>query len=430
MTQQRGQARFFYGWWLVVLATLIQAVGFGTSLYLYSVLAGSLEQEFPSGRFMLMMGASGLFLATALMSPLIGRLLDPVSISVMVTLGALVMGAGFVLMAFATHIWQVIVLYTVFIAAGMATLSPLTTSTLLSRWFDRHRGLALGIAALGTQLGGLAIPPLMAYFIELYDWRQAVIVLGVAILIFGPLLARFGLVDHPHQKGLEVDGDTRPRTLAGPGAESAPLASPGFRLLFRERNFLLLVAIIGALSAVNVGLLSNLSLFAIDIGESPARAALLISLLAVLGMIASPLTGRLCDVFNIRLVAALVVGCMAIALVVFTVANHYTVLLLATFFHGLAGGAIVPLWAALVARLYDVRIFGSIMGSATLVVFSAIAVAPPFAGWIHDFTGSYRLLYLIFLGAMLLALLLVTRLQVPASHRDKFMVQAERASQG
>lgn len=164
MSEEGAQPRIFYGWWLILVCLLIQAVGFGTSLYLYSVLIGAIGTEFTASRFVLMMGVSGMLLLVGLMSPKIGILLDRHPIHKVLTIGAIVMGSGFVLMSFSSNIYHVLICYALFISLGMAILSPLSCSILLSRWFVRHRGLALGISALGTQLGGVVFPAYCGVF--------------------------------------------------------------------------------------------------------------------------------------------------------------------------------------------------------------------------------------------------------------------------
>lgn len=422
MTRDTNKKPFiFYGWWLVIIGLLVQSVGVGASLYLYSVVAGALEEAYPSGRFLIMMGATVLLFSMALMSPKVGSLLDRFPIKRVLMAGAVIMGLGFILIGLSTHIWQVIVCYGLFIGAGMATLSPLAASTLLSRWFLRHRGLALGIAALGTQFGGFVYPPIMAHVIELYDWRIAMTGLGLVIIIVMPLLTWLTVVDHPRHKGLEPDGDDAPVPEAGEvnRAATAPAPKVSLGYLFSQPNFVLLVLAVGGVSAVNTAVISNLSLFAIDLGEPQDKGAYLVSILSMLGMISSPLTGRFCDILNIRIVATGLFLCSAAAAAVFIGAASYSLLLLAAFLQGITGGGIVPLWASLVGRIYDTRIYGQVMGATTLVVFGMTALAPLFAGWVHDITSSYRLLFMVMLAVMALSILFLLMLHIPQTSDDK-----------
>jgi MFS family permease len=427
MTENDNQKKptIFYGWWLVAICLLMQSIGVGASLYLYSVVAGALEQAFPSGRFLLMMGATGLLLTMALMSPKVGTLLDRFPVRRVVIAGALIMGLGFILIALSTNIWQVIFCYALFIGAGMATLSPLTASTLLSRWFLRHRGSALGIAALGTQFGGLIYPPIIAHFIEVADWRLAIGGLGVFIILVMPALAYFTIIDRPEDRGVHPDGDKEPLTTGSGDAPERPKVT--LASLFTQRTFILLVIAIGGASAVNTAAIANLSLFATDLGASAERGAYLVSLLSMLGMISSPLAGRFCDVWNIRLVASAMLLLSAVAALVFIGAASYPMLLLAALLQGITGGSLVPVWASLVGRIYGTLIYGQVMGATTMVVFGMTALAPPFAGWVHDLTGSYRLLFLVMFAVMAIAIASLLMLRIPATSDDRLKASAVNA---
>lgn len=443
MTSNGNKARFgFYGWWLVLISLLVVSIGFGASVYLYSVIADALQQTYPGSRFLLMMGITGLLVAMALMSPKVGRLIDKYPIKYTLIGGSVVMGTGFILIALSTNIWQVIVLYTLFVGAGAATLSGLTVTTLISRWFVRHRGLAIGIAALGSQFGGFLYPPLMAHLIELYEWRLVVASLGITIIVAMPLLTYFVVVDQPHYKGLRPDGDVHeqdvpPRSvenndsgenvipapaLSGPGLDQKPNISFGY--LLSQPNFLLIALTIGAASAINTTMIANLSLFATDLGESPGRGAYLVSLFSIIGVVSSPLIGRFCDIYNVKTISVGIFICSAIATLVFTVATSYPLLLFASLLQGTAGGGLYPLWACLVGRVYHTSIYGQMMGATTLVVFLIIAPAPLLAGWIYDITGSYRILFILMLALMVVCAALIGKLRIPYQQNNNLTPKA------
>lgn len=409
-----------YGWWLVVICLLVLSIGTGTSLYLYSIIAGQLEHAFPGGRLLMMMGATVFFLTAGLMSPRVGILVDRYSIKWVLIAGSVIMGLGFILISLSTSIWQVIVCYALFIGAGMATLSSLTVSALLSRWFDKNRGLAMGIAGLGTQFGGLIYPPVMANLIDLYDWRIAMAVLGVFIILATPLLVYFTVRDYPPATDNDQsDGDLAQSTPSQDSIIPAPKAvQVSLRFLYTQRNIVLLMLAIGCASVVNVAVIANLSLFATDVGESVERGAYMISLLSVVGMVSSPLVGRFCDIWDIQKVSMAMFLLSACAGLVFVFANHYWLLLLGAFLQGVVGGSILPVWVSMLARVCDNRIYGQAMGATILVVYSMIALAPVIAGWSHDVTGDYRLLFLLIVVVMVIATLCTALMRFPASGYD------------
>ena len=413
---------FFYGWILVVVLLLLVSIGMGTTMYMYSIVAGAVGEEFGASRLVLMAGSTGLLLVMGLCSPTLGRLLDRYSSRWILIVGSLIMGLGFLWVAVATHVWMVVASYVLFISIGAATLSLLTAATLLTRWFVRHRGLAIGVAALGTQFGGFFYPPIFAATMEAYDWRLAIGAMGVLIMLAGPLLVWLFVVDRPELRNQSPLGGES-RESSGAGNDSVAVQQPPripFTRLFVHRNFWLVVFIAGMGMATNTVLLANLSLFATDLGEPVVRGAFMVSLVALIGVFSSPFLGWLSDVINLKVVAAIMLLTLAAACGVFSIADSYPLLLLATAFMGVGGGGVFPIFASMIAHLYDNRIYGQVLGTATLVNSVIAASAPLFAGWIHDTTGSYRMLFLTLLAVLLLFMLAIPLLQVPRRASEKF----------
>ncbi|MFO7552492.1 MAG: MFS transporter [Haliea sp.] len=412
--------RIYYGWWLILVCLLIQAVGFGTSLYLYSVMIGAIGTEFEGSRFVMMMGVSGMLLLVGLMSPKIGSLLDRYPVKRVLIAGAVVMGSGFILMAFSGNIYHVVVFYALFIALGMTILSPLSCSLLLTRWFVRHRGLALGVSALGTQFGGLVFPPVVAAISAAYDWRVAAICLGVFILCFVPALAWFFVYDHPCDKGLHPDGDGGEGIVAGPGgasttADAARAPTFSMRAIYSSPNFIIVVAIITFMSMIYSGLLSNISLIAVDKGETLQRGAFLVSLMSLVGMVSSPLLGRLSDILSVRKTLVVLSGSALLALVFFHQAQGYGGLVAAMVCFGFFGGAVVPVWSAALSRLYDSRIYGRVLGASSAVVYSLAALSAPTIGFLYDLTQSYQITFVILASVAILLIVSIARI-TPQQH--------------
>ena len=410
--------RLFYGWILMLVLMLLVSIGMGTTMYMYSLVAGAVGEEFGASRLMLMAGSTGMLLVMGLCSPALGRALDRYSCKWILTVGALVMGMGFLWVAFSTHVWMMVASYVLLISIGAATLSLLTTATLLTRWFVRHRGLAIGIAALGTQFGGFFYPPLFAATMEAHDWRFAVAGMGVLIMVASPLLIWLFEVDHPQHKGLVPLGGAAPATDSHRQQQAAVRLS--FSQLLKHRNFWLVVLIAGVGMATNTTLLANLSLFATDLGEPVVRGAFLVSLVALLGVFASPFLGWLSDVINLKVVAGIMILALTLACFMFSIADSYGLLLTAALFMGIGGGGVYPVFASLVAHLYDQRVYGQVLGTSTLLTSVITAASPLFAGWIHDVTGSYRLLFITLMAILLVVMVCISLLRIPGASREKF----------
>lgn len=413
-------SKIFYGWILAAVLLLMLSISVGTSIYMYSIIAGGLEQELGASRLLLMTGSTGFILVMGLCSPTIGRLLDRYPNRLIVVAGAVIMGSGFILMALSTAAWMAIVSYIFLIAIGTATLGYLTMATLISRWFVRYRGLVIGVVSLGTQLGGFVYPSIFAAAMETYSWRIAMAGLGTFIILIVPLISWLTVVDCPEDMGQCPDGSASELTSGDLNAQAVPVPKLSLLDLLGHRNFLLLIFIVGVGTATNSVLLANLALFATDIGEPIVRGAFLISLVALLGIAFSPLIGWLCDFLNIKIMAAVVMLSFAMSCLLFSVATTYPMLALATGFAGIGGGGIFPLWASLVGHLYHSRIYGQVMGTTTFLISIITATLMLSAGWAHGYTDSYRLIFLTLFFALTVTTLAIAWIRLPAWTEEKF----------
>jgi MFS family permease len=389
---------------MVLACLVIQAVAGGASIYLYSFFAGEVETAFSSDRATVMLAATGHAVVAGLLGPKLGDLLDRYSLRRILIASSLTMGAGFVLISFTPGVWGFIAGYTLLIPFGSAALVTLFAPLLLSRWFVRHRGLAIGIAALGTQLGGLALPPVVALLTEEFDWRFAMRAVGVFVAAAVSMLSYWAIVDRPQDRGLAPDGDAVAVPVASTRHGLQKAARASLRAVLMDRNFWLASFGMSAIIAVFSVVLSNLVLFATDIGAPRDQAALLLSLFALVGLGMSPIVGKLCDLLDIRTVFAGLLSVSIIALTLFTFAESYRGLVTATVIVALAGGGISPFFGALVGRLFDLQIFGRAIGCMSLVAVTISAAVPVLSGWLFDATGSYRIMFIALIVLMLIPL--------------------------
>ena len=162
----------------------------------------------------------------------------------------------------------------------------------------------------------------------------------------------------------------------------------------------------GLVIAVFSAVLTNLSIFATDIGETLERGAWLLSLFSLVGIVTSPLIGRMCDVFDIRVVFAGIVGMSLVSLLVYAFTHDYAGLLVATAMIAVVGGGVTPFIGALVGRLFDLAVYGRATGSLFLVAIGVSSLVPVLSGWLHDTEGNYRSMFLVL--AVLLAFALAS----------------------
>ncbi|MDX1580271.1 MAG: MFS transporter, partial [Alphaproteobacteria bacterium] len=205
--------RWYYGWNIVAVGMLFQAVIFGLIFYTYTFWAEAWMGDFGIERSEVMMP---FFIATLAMgiviSPFAGRLMDTRSIRHLIIIGLFCIALGFFLIAQATALWQIIAIYATLVPIGVVLAGPLPAQTLVSRWFGKRRGLALGIVTTGTSVGGMTIPLLVSNTVVDFGWRaiHEFIALGIALTL--PIIVWFVVRNHPGDMGLqaEPEADLKP----------------------------------------------------------------------------------------------------------------------------------------------------------------------------------------------------------------------------
>ena len=273
-----------------------------------------------------------------------------------------------------------------FNALGYVCGGPLPNQVLLTRWFDKSRGKAMGIAYLGIGLGGAVVPWLSHYLVAHFGWQFALCLLGVIVFVIAFPLALF--VKEPQRS-------TSPVSASANVPLRAAFTNPVF--------YLLTFASMCSIAAVS-GTQQNLKLFlTLDAHYAQAHAAHILSLVLFFSMAGRLLMGWLADHLPKKYVMVLIYLIVAAAIpFLFATASASLMYAFAILFGiGLGGDyMIVPL---ITAELFDLRLLGRLLGVILTAGGIAEAVAPWIVGHIRDVTGSYSKGFALLIAISLLA---------------------------
>ncbi len=399
--------RVFHGWWIVSVAFVAQLLALGCSVAVYGLFIPVLTDEFGASFMTANLGLSILGVVMALAGALVGPLLDRHSIRAIMVGGAAISGFAFLLMSYATELWQLGLLFGIAVAFGAAMFGPLAANTVIAKWFSRNRGRAVGIASMGPPTGGLLLSPLVGVMLSSYGWRPTLLVFAVLHAILIPFLW-LAIRNRPEDMNLLPDGVRATGTPVPLGR--AWMTSE----VIRSRNFWVLALAFGAVGAVAGSFNANVIPYARDIGIGLADASLFISAIGGTAIVGTVAFGTLADRLDIRslLLGSFVMQALAF-LTLRSVAPGYAFLMLAVLVFGLAAGALMPLMAAAVGRAFGAVSFGRVMGFIGPVTLPFAFVGPPLTGWIRQTTGSYLPAFDLFLGVFAVCCCIVVMLRVP-----------------
>ncbi len=301
--------------------------------------------------------------------------------------GIVMAGGALIGIAHMTTLWMFYLFY-IFNALGYVCGGPLPNQVLISRWFDKARGKAMGFAYLGIGIGGYLVLKLSPKLVEAFGWRGALQCLGILIILLALPLAYF-VRDEP-------DAADTPGTAA-PRQPVAPLGG-----VFRSPWFYLLA--IGSMCSIGAvgGTNQHLKLFlSLDMQYSQTDAASITSTVLACSIVGRLFMGWLADRMPRKYVMVIIYLLIAASIPFLFFADRPAALYAFAVVFGLGLGGeylIIPLMAA---ELFGVRVLGRLMGVILTADGVAEATAPMLIGYLRDTTGSYRVGFFVLIAIAL-----------------------------
>jgi MFS family permease len=382
--------------YLVVIGACVTQFTVIGSLFSFGLLFKTFEAEFGWSRTVLSSCSAVAFLVMGILAIAAGRLSDKYGPKPVLAVSGLLFGLGYALISQVTQPWHLFVIFAVSIGLGMSTHDVVTLST-IARWFEGRRGVMTGVVKVGTAVGQVVLPPVMALLIVLLGWQMAVVSIGICVTIL--LISSAMMMTYPE--------------VSTP--ETAVQDPPGmsFRAACRTRLFWRLCVIQFLFFPTLMTVPVHLAVHSMDLGMTAGRAALLLSVLGaasiagrlVIGLGADRLGGKRAFILSfIPLIASLFA---------FAITTAHLPLFLVVALYGFAHGGLFTLVSPVVAEYFGMRAHGSIFG--IIVFFGTIggSIGPILAGWVFDLLGSYQP---TFIGLGLMTCLgLIMALYLPAS---------------
>lgn len=398
---------FVRGWVTVVVCLLGISTGpaaFGlSSLFL---LGGPIGAEFGWSRTAISAAVSVMMLCTAVSMPLMGRLVDRFGVKQVLVPSIIVFGLCLLAASMISSYWQFIAVY-----VAMGTIAVGTNSVpymrVLTSWFDRRRGLAIGIAGSGTGLGFGYVPLVTQEFVSHFGWRGGYFGLGLIMLLFTLPMIVFLLHEKPQSLGLRPDGaESDAPADQQPAATGDTLAEA-----MRRRDFWSLITIFSGLAFVLYGLIPHMVPMLQDRGVSAALAAGLASAFGWSAFGGRLLIGFLVDRHDARRIAFVFFTLSAIGLVLLSAPLPIWAFTTAAIMLGLSLGAEVDMLAYLASRYFGLKNFAQIFGAMFSAVMVAMSLSPLVFGFVFDSTGSYKSILALGVPLCVLAIVLVLMLR-------------------
>ncbi|MFC1535386.1 MFS transporter [Thermodesulfobacteriota bacterium] len=394
-----SKPKIFYGWYIVAGLTTVGMVSAGMGGINFGLFLPPMVAELGIKHTFFGWALTARLVGFSASSWLIGRILDQHGARIPMAVAGTITGLIMMSLGFMQEGWHLVALFFIMGAIGMhGGGENLYQAVPLSRWFVRKRGKAMSIAFLGIPIGIFIFSPLSQFLIDSTGWRSAWFILGgggsIVIVLVGLLIIR----KDPQSMGLSPDGDldendtvetvdqTRPaRTEEYPWTRSQAIHTPAFWAI---------VIMLGIrMFSVSTIVIFRIP-FYIEQGISAKLVAWALSAEAVIAATMSLTTGWASDRFHPRLVTAVSLLLLIIAIfVTIYVTTPWQMFLSAMLFGASAASAVVSqnvLWPS----YFGVMNIGSIRGLAAPFILIFSGIGAPVAGAVKDATGTYAPVWL------------------------------------
>ena len=403
---RRGRTPVSNAWGVVFASTLGLMVTQGPVMtFSFGVFLPSFESEFGWSRGQISLALTLTILSAAVVMPLAGRLVDTVGARRFALWAILLFGVSVMSLYFVPGNLGFFYAWFVVIGVLAAGAAPGPFARAVSAWFDRKRGLALGLCMAGVGIGAAIMPLVARSATAAFGWRGAYVVIGCLIIAVIPVLLWL-FHNEPKDVGGFVDNDPERES----GNAQTQLSGLTTREAFRQRSFwLLLAAFLIAAFTIN-GCTVHLVPLLMDRGvafEAAAGVASLIWLALIFGRV---LAGYLLDrVFAPYVAIGFLCGPI-IGMIILSLGGSGPTAMISAVLLGVGVGAEVDLIAYMASRYFGLLSFGEIYGCLFGVFIVGTGLGPLAMGVAFDRMGDYSAIFIAFAVLLSLSCLLMLRL--------------------
>lgn len=388
---QVKSTRLFYGWWIVLGSILGLALGYSVISMSFGTFIKAFETSFGWTRGEISFGSTIIGITAILFFPFVGRMVDKHGVKKILVPSTLLFSVTIASMSLLTpSIWHLYFMCVLIPILGAGT-APLTYSRILVSWFNKKRGLALGIGLAGVGLGTTVVPLIASFFMEHYSWREAYLAIAVLILVIALPIGQFVFKDKPSDLGLYPDGLNLAPTAQQTSFAKADNTLVGYttKEAVRQKTFWLMFASFFITGLCTSTILVHLIPMMTDRGMTMKEA---IGTFAYLGMSivgGRLLAGYLMDKFFAPHVVIVFMLGPVVGLTLFALGATGLEAALCTALIGVAIGVEFDVMAYFTSKYFGQRSFGEIYGYSYSGFKLGASVGPLVMGLAYDYSGRY-----------------------------------------
>ena len=397
MNSFQKPGKVFYGWYIVGACVVITLYTGGVIHFGFTAVFEPIAEEFEWSYAQISLASSLRGLEMGLLAPFMGFLVDRYGPRRLIFIGSIIACAGFLLLSRVNSLPMFYIAFAL-LAFGMSTTGGTVLMTAIANWFRRRVGVAMGIVASGFGLGGLLVP-VVTVLIDSLEWRTAMVVVGVGILVI--VLPLSFIVRHrPEPYGYQPDGELIKPVDVSDFRSPRPVEEINIpaRQAIKSRTFWQLgissmchAFVVGAVVTHMMPYLSSLGI----VRATSSVVAFILPAASIIGRLGS---GWLAIRYGSRRVFAASFISMTAGTLIFGYISTGMMWLIVPFVitFSLGWGCSVTSRLSLMVESFGRGSFGKIMGFISGMMMLGHVTGAPLAGWVYDTWGSYQGAWLAF----------------------------------
>jgi sugar phosphate permease len=391
---------FYYGWMIVACSFATLAIGVNART-VFSLLLPEMIAEFGWTRAETAGAFSIGFVMAAILGPVTGAMLTRFGARALMPIGSVMMAAGFVATAYVSESWMLYPTFGVLVIGASTVLGYIGHAATLPLWFQRRRGLAVGLAFSGVGIGAVIVLPLVTSIIGADGWRDACWAVAIMVLV---LLLPLNLIvqrRRPSDLGLLPDGDARTIDADGNLQSAEQPVGPTLGDALRHPSFWLIALAAFCILWMWYGMQVHQTQFLLETGFSAATASQALALVSAAGVISQITAGWLAD--KIGRESTWTIGCLGFIAcfgisILLRQAPSEWLMWTMVLAQGLLGYGLTVVFASAPADLFNGRQFSTIFGCLSVAASLGGGAGPFFTGLLFDIDGNYDRAFMLALS--------------------------------
>lgn len=387
----------FYGWYVLAASFIILFLTTGVAFSI-GVMFKPFLAEFGWNRSSISMGIFINMVMYALSLIVAGRAYDRYGPKWVITISALLISAGYMSISFVNSIWQFVIFYGILVGSGMGGTAIPLIGALLTKWFDKGRGLAVSLGITGGCLGQFVVVPLLTLSVLNYGWRLSYFCIGLVMLIVIVGLGLFVIKGDPDDLGMAPFGKKNGETAGGlrtQDFQDGGRKDLGLMDAARTYSFWLFLAFMFICGSGDFLVTTHLIPYVTDHGIPSITAGDMLAWLGLMSLGGILVAGPVSDLIGNKIPIALTFALRFLLFLLILKYQNLVSFYLFSLTFGFTLMVTAPLGPILVGKLYGFSHVGLISGLSVTVHHLGGGFWSYMGGFIFDRTGSYRLAFVL-----------------------------------